>query len=134
MKKFLLCTLVITALATSSSMLTGCASPGARTESTTNAAQLQDGVQTITTRFSANAYAPITVQVGIPVVWTVQLDSKALNGCNNALQIPEYQLMKKLTAGETTIEFTPTETGTIPYSCWMGMIKSKIIVVESLSQ
>jgi len=33
-------------------------------------------------------------------------------------------------AGDNIIEFTPTETGTIPYSCWMGMIKSNITIVD----
>jgi plastocyanin domain-containing protein len=37
-------------------------------------------------------------------------------------------------AGENIIEFTPEKTGTIPYSCWMGMIGSSIEVVDDLSK
>ena len=31
---------------------------------------------------------------------------------------------------ETTVEFTADEPGIIPYSCWMGMIRSTIEVME----
>ena len=32
--------------------------------------------------------------------------------------------------GDNIIEFTPTEAGTYTYSCWMGMLRSKIYVVN----
>jgi len=32
--------------------------------------------------------------------------------------------------GDNVIEFTPTQTGTFQYSCWMGMIFGNITVVE----
>lgn len=98
----------------------------------TNPATLEGDIQTITTKFGARSYAPITVQAGVPVRWIIQLDEKDLNGCNNEMQIPEYGITQPLQAGDTVVEFTPTEAGTIPYSCWMGMIRSKIVVVDSL--
>ncbi|MGV8906958.1 MAG: sulfite exporter TauE/SafE family protein [Acetobacterium sp.] len=89
-----------------------------------------EGVQTITTKLSANSYEPITVHVGVPVKWTIQADASDINGCNNQILIPKYNMEKKLAAGDNVIEFTPTETGTIPYSCWMGMIKSNITIIN----
>lgn len=97
-----------------------------------NAAKLGGDVQTITTKFSSRSYAPITVQAGVPVKWTIQMDEKDLNSCNEEIQIPEYNVVQDLSAGETVIEFTPTKAGTFPYSCWMGMIRSKITVVDDL--
>ena len=47
---------------------------------------------------------------------------------DEALVIPEYGIQKGLAPGDNVIEFTPTETGTFPYSCWMGMIRSSITV------
>ena len=38
-----------------------------------------------------------------------------------------------VTEGDTVIEFTPTSSGTFPFSCWMGMIRSKITVVDDLN-
>nr|WP_320025401.1 sulfite exporter TauE/SafE family protein [uncultured Acetobacterium sp.] len=95
-----------------------------------NTTSVDQGGQTITTRLSSNSYEPITVHVGVPVKWTIQADESNINGCNNQILIPKYNIEKKLVAGDNIIEFTPTETGTIPYSCWMGMIKSNITIVD----
>ena len=95
-----------------------------------NTAIINQGVQTITTKISSNSYEPITVQVGVPVKWTIQADASDINGCNNQVLIPKYNIEKKLVAGDNIIEFIPTETGTVPYSCWMGMIKSNITIVN----
>ena len=106
----------------------------ANASSAENAAVINNGVQYITTQFTGNRYAPITVQSGIPVQWTVQIESERdLNGCNNPIQIPEYGIRNlRLEVGDNLIEFTPGESGTVPYSCWMGMIRSRIIVVDDL--
>ena len=91
-------------------------------------AYLADGVQLVHTTLDYRSYAPITVKAGIPVRWTITADSSVLNGCNEALVIPEYGIQKGLAPGDNVIEFTPTEAGAFPYSCWMGMIRSTITV------
>lgn len=91
---------------------------------------LVDGVQIVSIDVSPRGYAPITVKKGIPVKWIINAEAKNLNGCNYEIIVPAYNLSQKLEPGENIIEFTPAEAGTIPYSCWMGMIRSKIIVVD----
>ena len=91
---------------------------------------IKDGVQIVTTDLSSGSYEPITVMAGIPVKWTINAAKGTINGCNNRLIIPAYKLEKKLVEGDNIIEFTPDKTGTIPYSCWMGMIRSQITVIE----
>ena len=98
-----------------------------------NAAVIKDGVQEVTTEFRSGKYAPITVQKGIPVRWTIRVSQNDLNGCNNPVVISRFNLQKELAPGDNVIEFTPEETGTIPYSCWMGMIRSSITVVDDIS-
>ena len=98
-----------------------------------NPAVISGDEQTVTTSFLSDSYTPITVQRGIPVRWTILITEENLNSCNNEILIPKYDIDKKLTVGENIVEFTPTETGTFPYSCWMGMIYSRITVVENLS-
>ena len=93
-------------------------------------AQLVDGVQLVKTELKSNRYAPITVQAGIPVRWTIHAADGTLNGCNNAIVIPAYGIEKPLELGDNVIEFTPDESGIVPFSCWMGMIRSQITVVE----
>lgn len=92
--------------------------------------EIIDGVQVVTIDVSPRSYAPITVKKDIPVKWVVKAEAQNINGCNNEIIVPAYDISKKLVAGDNIIEFTPTETGTIPYSCWMGMIRSKITVID----
>jgi len=98
-----------------------------------NIATVQNGIQIVRTKLEPGRYEPIVVQKGIPVKWTIQAQKSDINGCNNEIVIPKFKKSKKLEAGDNVIEFTPTETGTFPYSCWMGMIRSKITVVDDIN-
>lgn len=96
-------------------------------------AEIIDGVQVVTTTLDSGRYQPIIVQAGIPVQWNIQAGGGDINGCNNRIVIPEYNLEKPLNPGDNIVEFTPNKSGVVPYSCWMGMIRSQITVVEDLS-
>jgi sulfite exporter TauE/SafE/copper chaperone CopZ len=98
-----------------------------------NVAVIQNGEQIVTTNLTDGRYVPIVVQKGIPVKWTIKVGQGELNGCNNPISIPKYNITKKLVIGDNLIEFTPTETGNVIYTCWMGMISSSIKVVDDLS-
>lgn len=98
-----------------------------------NIAKIVDGIQTVTVKLSSGRYEPITVQKGIPVKWIIQAEAKDINGCNNSIVVPKYNLQYDLKAGDNVIEFTPTESGAFAYSCWMGMIRSKIRVVDDIA-
>lgn len=93
-------------------------------------AEMKHGVQEVRIDLESGSYTPIIVEKGTRVRWIVNAKDGTLNGCNNKMIVREYGIAKKLSHGETVIEFTPEETGTIPYSCWMGMIRSSIYVVE----
>ena len=95
-------------------------------------AEIVDGVQVVTTSLDSGSYEPIVVQAGIPVQWNIQAEAGDINGCNNRIIIPEYNLEKPLEPGDNIIEFTPDKSGVVPYSCWMGMIRSQITVVDDL--
>lgn len=97
-------------------LMAGCASAGSET-------------QYVTTDL-ANGYQSIEVQAGIPVEWTIVASEETLTNCNNAISIPEYGIEQELVPGENVITFTPTETGTFTYTCWMDMMSAEIIVVD----
>ncbi len=97
-------------------------------------ARIEGHLQTVSTSIEPDAFTPIVVQKGIPVRWIIQVDADKLNECNRAIQIPGYKIEKDLSVGPNVVEFTPWETGELVYTCWMGMIKSKIIVVEDLNK
>jgi len=98
---------------------------------TAGTATVENGVQVVSTKLEAGRYQPITVQKGIPVRWNILVEAGELNGCNNPVNIPEYNIQKKLSVGDNIIEFTPEKTGNFIYTCWMGMIRSNIRVVEN---
>ena len=96
-------------------------------------ARLDGDVQRVTTEIDYGSYPPITVQAGVPVEWTLRVPEGKLTGCNNAIVIPAYGLRVELQTGDNLVAFTPEEPGTVAFSCWMGMIRSTITVVESLA-
>ena len=98
-----------------------------------NVAVIKDGTQIVKMKIESGRYAPITVQKGIPVKWIIEADKDDLNGCNNPVTIPKYNIQKSLVPGENIIEFTPKEEGTITYTCWMGMISSTISIVDDVN-
>jgi sulfite exporter TauE/SafE/copper chaperone CopZ len=101
-------------------------------EKAKSVARIEGDVQVIQTDLEPNRYAPLIVQKGIPVRWTINAKESSLNGCNNPVTIPDYDVVRRLAPGSNVIEFTPTVTGDIIYTCWMGMISSVIRVVDDL--
>ena len=89
-----------------------------------------DNNQVIEFDLSANGYKDIVVQKGIPVKMIINASSDTLTGCNNSIKINSFNITKDLNIGKNEIEFTPNNTGTFTYTCWMGMLKNNIVVVD----
>jgi len=89
-----------------------------------------DNTQIVSSKLSAGRYPHITVKKGVPVKWTIDAPKGTINGCNNRIYIPEYNIEYTFHQGENIIEFMPDRTGKFQYSCWMGMIRASITVVE----
>ncbi len=114
-------------------VLTGLTTSSASTDVSSGSAIVStvDGdTQYITTTLHSNGYDDIQVTAGIPVVWTIEVDESSLNGCNNEIVLSDFNQQIKLSVGEVVVEFTPEKTGAYTYSCWMGMLKNTITVVE----
>lgn len=90
--------------------------------------------QAVTVKAGNNSYPTIVVQKGVPVRWNLQVAEDDLNNCNNAIVVPGLHLEQKLAAGDNWITFTPASAGSYVYTCWMGMIKSTIVVVDDISR
>jgi uncharacterized protein len=97
-------------------------------------AKIAGDYQVVRTTVESGTYHPFIVQAGIPVRWTVSVKADDLNGCNNPVTVPLYGIRKQLVPGDNLIEFTPTQSGTVTYTCWMGMITSTIRVVDDLAK
>jgi len=95
------------------------------------AIEIQDGYQIIRMDVLSSGWSPnqFVLKKGIPVKWII--NGKEITGCNNAIVVPKLNLNFDIKKGEQTIEFTPTESAIIPWSCWMGMIKGTFIVTDT---
>ena len=87
-------------------------------------------VQKVTSTVDYGSYEAIEVKKGIPVQWNLYVPEGRLNGCNGEVLVPEFDIDLTLQEGDNLITFLPEEAGTIPFSCWMGMINSTITVLE----
>ena len=85
-----------------------------------------DGIQILRTEIDYGSYPAVKVKAGVPVRWSIIVPEEKLNGCNGEILIPALDVDLVLHAGENILEFTAGEPGVIPYSCWMGMIRSTI--------
>ncbi|MDR3295936.1 MAG: sulfite exporter TauE/SafE family protein [Clostridiales Family XIII bacterium] len=105
------------------------AAPPAPVQANNAVADVQSDLQVVNTSLASGRFEPITVQAGIPVKWVIDAPQGSINGCNNRMFIPEYDIEHQFKTGENVIEFVPEKTGTFMYSCWMGMIRSTITVI-----
>jgi hypothetical protein len=85
-------------------------------------------MEVLKSRFSPNQF---TLRKGIPVKWVIE--GKEMNECNKTIVIPQYKMKIELKEGKQIIEFTPPESGVVPWSCWMGMIPGTFIVVDDVA-
>lgn len=88
-------------------------------------------MQYVNSELDFGTYPKITVYSGIPVKWTINVPEEVINGCNYKMVINTYGITHEFTPGENVIEFTPGESGTVQYTCWMGMINGKINIIDA---
>lgn len=95
---------------------------------------LDDGVsqevQVIRITQKGNGYFPEQVSVKRGQKVRLIVDSQESYSCAASLLIPKEGIRKTLKRGENVFEFTPEESGDIPFSCSMGMYRGVIHVVE----
>jgi len=97
---------------------------------TNNPVTVVNGVQEVNMNVDSSGYSPnsFVLKVGVPVKWNVNV--KELTGCNQELVMNTYGVDKQLQKGLNVIEFTPDKTGTISFSCGMGMLRGSFIVTQ----
>jgi len=91
-------------------------------------AQTANGVQIVKMAVTYDGYVPdtITIKKGVPVRWVI--DGSGITGCTSVIQIPDLKIKQRLNRGENIIEFMPTQTGTLRFSCGMQMVWGKFLV------
>ncbi|KKP40031.1 MAG: heavy metal transport/detoxification protein [Candidatus Peregrinibacteria bacterium GW2011_GWF2_33_10] len=91
---------------------------------------IENGVQIVKMEQGTFGYSPdeFIIKKGIPVKWIVNSENQYT--CASSIYSQKLGISKTLIAGENVIEFTPDQTGQIPFSCSMGMYTGKFNVVE----
>lgn len=89
---------------------------------------LQDGVQVIKMDVDYRGFTPnrFNLKKGVPVRW--EINGINVSGCTNRIIVPDYNIQKPLVLGKNIVEFTPTSSGMVSFSCWMGMVRGSFIV------
>ncbi len=89
-----------------------------------------DDYQVVEFDLTYSGYKDMVVKEDIPLKIIINVKGGRLTGCNNSVIFKDFNIKKDLKFGENIIEFTPTKVGTFTYTCWMNMLKNKIVVVS----
>ena len=92
--------------------------------------EMMDGKQIVKSTLNPYRYPAITVKKGIPVHWEIEASENALNGCNYKMIFRDFGFSYEMGYGRNVIEFTPEKAGTFQYTCWMGMVRGQVKVVD----
>lgn len=89
----------------------------------------ENGTQILRMTVNNAGYSPssFTVQHGKPVKWIIT--GEEVFGCQGLLQVPKIGIFRVLERGENIVEFTPTEKGSIAFSCSSGSVAGQIEVL-----
>ncbi|MDO8507442.1 MAG: sulfite exporter TauE/SafE family protein [bacterium] len=97
--------------------------------SSDSSAQTVNGVQEVTINLTDNGYQPDSIKLKKGVPTKVTLKTSGTLGCIRAFVVPSLNIQKVLPkTGTDSFEFTPDKTGTINFTCSMGMYKGEFVV------
>lgn len=87
--------------------------------------------QVVKISVTEKGYAPnsFTLRQNVPA--RLVIDGTKAGGCLSVFQVPKLNIKKYLQGSSNVIEFTPTETGPVTFSCSMGMYRGQINVVPN---
>jgi uncharacterized protein len=89
-----------------------------------------DGGQVLTTHQDGGGYSPgnVSIYAGTRTHWIVK--SSTTGTCAASLVVPSLGLQARLHVGDNTIELPAMASGTLDYSCAMGMYGGQITIVD----
>ncbi|KDR96671.1 Sulfite exporter TauE/SafE [Peptoclostridium litorale DSM 5388] len=105
---------------------------GAQGESEAAIAEMDGEGQTVKMNVGWDGFSPnvLVVQKDIPVTWEIYGDE--ISYCNKTITIPGTDVSIDVEKGKKEVRFTPNATGEIRFTCWMGMLQGRIVVVDDI--
>src|SRR3989344_2670938 len=96
--------------------------PSASAGATDLSGNIIDGKQVINMKVDGYNYSPSKFNIlkGMPVEW--RIDAKNAQGCAQIITAPKFGITKQLSKNDINIiKFTPQQTGSVKFTCTMGM-------------
>jgi plastocyanin len=89
---------------------------------------IQPLAQTVEMHVKYSGWDPATIHVkaGARVTWIIWGDE--ITSCTNRIVVPSLSISQALTSGKNVITFTAPAAGTVPFACWMNMVRGQFIV------
>lgn len=95
----------------------------------TAAATDASGLQEVLVRVDGG-YSPSAVQVEAGRSVTLSFERVDRSGCSEEVVLPQFGIRRFLPTGAvTSVQFTPDRPGTYEFTCGMGMLRGRIVVV-----
>jgi sulfite exporter TauE/SafE len=91
-------------------------------------AQANEQVIQMTVAYGTYSPSQFTLRKNVPVRW--EINGVDVYGCADSIIAPSIGINQPLVKGMNIIQFTPKKSGTIPFSCSMGMIRGSFTVVN----
>jgi plastocyanin len=85
--------------------------------------------QTVGMHVKYSGWDPATIHIkaGARVTWVIWGDE--VTSCTSHIVVPSLSISQALTSGKNVITFTsPAAAGTVPFACWMNMVRGQFIV------
>ena len=90
---------------------------------------VQPLAQTVEMHVKYSGWDPATIHIkaGARVTWNIW--GNEVTSCTSRIVVPSLGISQALTTGKNVITFTaPAAAGTVPFSCWMNMVRGQFIV------
>ena len=90
---------------------------------------VQPLAQTVEMRVKYSGWVPTTIHIkaGARITWNIWGDE--VTSCTSRIVVPSLGISQALTSGKNVITFTaPAAAGTVPFACWMNMVRGQFIV------
>ena len=94
-------------------------------------AEVKDGVQEVRITVKGG-YSPDVIRVKEGVPLRLVFDRQEASDCSDRVVFPDFQASKSLAPfATTTLEFTPTKSGSFGFACGMNMLHGTLIVEQN---
>ena len=87
--------------------------------------------RTVKIRVDKNGFSPSSIEVEAGHKLNLVFNRADKDNCGGTVVFPKLKIRRNLPVGKDVIvSFTPTDAGTVTFSCGMGMMKGSIVVSD----